>query len=231
MGKPLISDSSMRGMYETMQRLRALKHDRALLRDLPRDAKAALLETPESLAAAMVSQMHTRDTVLTEGSDPLLEAALSQRFPSAPPALHVCGGDAEAVAAVAAGYALKQQTASKSTDAKPVVLAMLRTLPALTGAMNMVEKHGLSLLVIAQGDPEGRVETQKRLRSTKVPLLPVDANDAIAICRVMQESMLRARHGWGGVVVHAARLHGAGDPLSAMEQHLRMRGLLPKLAE
>ena len=54
--------------------------------------------------------------------------------------------------------------------------------------------------------------------------MPVDATDSIAVCRVTQESMLRARNGWGGTVIHAVRLPSPADPLQQIESHMRARG-------
>ncbi len=89
-----------------------------------------------------------------------------------------------------------------------------------------MEERNLPLLVIAQGEPEPRADIHRRATATKIPILPVDDSDAVAVCRVMQESTLRARSGWGGVVIHATRLLGSADPVAGMEQRLRIRGLL-----
>ncbi len=222
MGKPLISDAAMRGMFETMQQLRATKRE---VRGLSRVTRAALQTESEALPAAMLSQINRRDTLVTEGTQPLFEAARRAWFPdeAASPTLIVCGGEAEECAAVAAGIALKQ---SRAGTQKPVVVAVLRTFPALTGVLQLIEQHTLSLLVIVQGEAESRVESNRRAAATKVPILGVDDSDAVAVCRVMQESMLRARHGWGGAVIHATQLPGAPDGLEGMRQRMERRGLL-----
>ena len=223
MGKPLISDAAMRGMFETMQRLSILKRE---IRGLPRAEKAELQTEPEALPAALLSQIHRRDTLLTEGAQPLLEAARSSWFPDADaaPPLFPCTGSSDECAAVAAGMAMKLPVTSSVN--RPVVVAVLRSFPALAGVLPLIQKHDLALLVVVQGEPESRVDSNRRMASTKVPILPVDDTDAVAICRVMQESMLRARHGWGGAVIHATRLPGAPDGIEGMRQRMQRRGLL-----
>ncbi|MEK6398266.1 MAG: hypothetical protein V4734_09290, partial [Terriglobus sp.] len=81
-------------------------------------------------------------------------------------------------------------------------------------------------LVLVKGEAEPRALAEKRMKSTKVPILPVDAGDAVAVCRVMQESLLRARNGWGGAVIHAITMPGENDAVAGMEERLRARGIL-----
>ena len=85
----------------------------------------------------------------------------------------------------------------------------------------------LSLLLVVQAKPETRADAQRRLLGTKVPIMPVDATDAVAVCRVTQECMLRARNGWGGAVIHALRLPSPAEPLAQIESHMQARGILP----
>jgi hypothetical protein len=226
MGKPLISDATMRGMYDTMLRLRAAKRE---IRGLSRADKAELQMQPEALAAAVLSQMHRRDTLVTEGAMPLFEAARFSWFPDADAGVHAalpliaCEGSAEESAALAAGIAMKPSVA---THNRPVVVAVLRSFPALAGVLKLMEVQGFSLLVIVQGEAESKVDMNRRIASTKVPIMPVDDSDAVAVCRVMQESMLRARNGWGGAVIHAVRMPGAPDGVEGMRERLERRGLL-----
>jgi hypothetical protein len=181
LGKPLISDAAMRSMFETMKHLRSLKSEPEVLRGLPRAARADFLVAPEALHAALLQQMHRRDTLVTQGVDTMANAALT---------------------------------------------AILRGYPALTSILQLIQEHNLSLLIVTQSEPETKAETHHRLSGTKVQILSVDDSDAVAVCRVVQESILRARHGWGGAVIHAARIAGATDAVEGMEQRLRRRGLL-----
>jgi hypothetical protein len=228
LGKPLISDATMRTMYAAMQRLRAQKRSAGWASTLPRAERSAILAQPESLYAAIASQLHRRDTIVVDGADPFLQPALEAFFPDAAPLLQVCSaGSSDECAAIAAGIALKQSAGiAPGKTNHPITVVLLRNYPALTGVLRLMEERNLPLLVIAQGEPESRADGNKRAAATKIPILPVDDSDAVAVCRVMQESTLRARSGWGGAVIHATRLLGSADPVAGMEQRLRIRGLL-----
>jgi hypothetical protein len=226
LGKPLISDAAMLGMYTTMQRLRDAKRDPRITGDLNRAERAALLHRDEALAAALMLQIHRRDTLLVHGSDPLITVAFDARFPDrgAAPRFFSLPGTGDDAAAMAAGMALGQKR--PATEGKhPVVIAVLQELSGMHAALALAQEHELSLLLVMEGDAESRTETHRRLGGSTVPLLPVDSSDAVALCRVFQESLLRARNGWGSVAIHASRLPEAADPLAAMEQHLRARRL------
>jgi hypothetical protein len=226
LGKPLISDAAMRSMFDTMKHLRALKSEPGLLHGLSRADRAEFVAQPEALHAALLLQLHRRDTLVTQGTDTMANAALTAYFPdgATPSAVHTCSGSGDECAAVAVGVALRQ---TRGSGNRPVVVALLRSYPALTGVLQMIQDHDLSLLIVTQSEPETKVETQRRLSGTKVQILTVDDSDAVAVCRVVQESILRARNGWGGAVIHAARIAGAPDAIEGMEQRLQRRGLLP----
>ncbi|WP_156993501.1 hypothetical protein [Terriglobus sp. TAA 43] len=226
MGKPPISDAAMRKMYETMKALRSAKRDAPTWTGVTRNAKASAMAEPESLLVGILSQLHRRDTVVTAGELPLLKTAVESYFPISVASLHtvVCNGSTEECASVAAGMALRSMDATR--EPKPVTVVLLQDFPALQGTLKLMESNDLPLLVIAKGEAESRAVAEKRMRSTQVPILPADAADAVAVCRVMQESLLRARNGWGGSVIHAIAVPGAADSVAGMEERLRARGLI-----
>ncbi len=228
MGKPLISDAVMRGMYRTMQYLRAAKLDPATASALSRRERSRVPAQPESVYAALLGQLHRRDTLLIEGNAALVQAVVDKAMPEskARPAIRATPGTSHECAAYAAGIALQQTNIRKSTTPRPVVIASLNEFPAMPGVLQLIEQHGLSVLLIVQGESQARADAQRLAASTKVPIMPVDAVDAVAVCRVLQECLLRARNGWGGAVVHALRLPDAGDSIALLEAHLRKRNLL-----
>ena len=122
--------------------------------------------------------------------------------------------------------ALKQKDSTGKAVPQPVVIAAVRELPALTAFLQLVQDSELSVLLVVQAEPEARADSQRRLLGTKVPIMTVDGTDAIAVCRVTQETILRARNGWGGAVIHAVRLPSPADPLEQIESHMRARGIL-----
>jgi hypothetical protein len=225
LGKPLISDAAMRNMYAAMQQLRAAKSDRQHVGSRSRADRAALDSRPESLLAGLVWQLHPRDTLLTEGLDPLLETALESFFPGKELAPHrlICTGSGMECAGVAAGVAWKGAQSARSLQ--PVAVALLRGYPELDAVLELMAEHELAMIVVVRSAPAPRAAAHRSLRDARIPVLPVDESDAVAVCRVVQESLLRARQNLGGAVIHACSLPGAADALQGMEERLRGRGL------
>lgn len=228
MGKPPIPDAAMLRMYAVMQRLRTAKRDPNTLTQLSRKERADIAERPESLLAAVVSQMHRRDTLVLSGDDRLAKVAVCEYFPVDVSSLHKlsCSGEPEECAAFAAGIATRSVEAVRGAGPKPLTVVLLQSMPLLTGVLEMMTLHELPLIIVAEAEPDTRAEAQRRLLGTKVPILTVDRSDAVAICRVMQESTRRARAGLGGVVVHAIPMTGSADALAGLEERLHGRGLV-----
>lgn len=235
LGKPLITDAAMSGMYRTMQHIVAERHSTGFAADLPKAVRSALQQEPEAVLAALFSQVHRRDTVLAEGPNPLVQTAADTWFPhTGAPTLHAVQGSAEECAGIAAGMALRvaDKAATQPGDVhaadrpRPVIIALLRGFSPLISVLQLVQQYDLALLLVVSGEPESRADAQRRMLSTTVPIMPVDRADAVAVCRVMQECLLRARSGWGGAVIHAAPLPGSQDALTLMSQHLEKRGLV-----
>ncbi len=235
MSKPLISDAAMRGMYRTIERLRNARRQPGFAAELSRSARAALRDEPEAVLAALLSQLHRRDTILTEGDDPLLEIAAAEWFQAdASPAMHAIHATTEECAAVAAGMALRiadkshpANTADGTRNApRPVVIALLRSFPRLEAVLQLIQQQDLAVVLYVNGAAEPRADAQRRQASTGVPIMLVDSSDAVAVCRVTQECLLRARNGWGGAVIHVAAMPGSSDALQLQRRHLVRRGLL-----
>ena len=94
--------------------------------------------------------------------------------------------------------------------------------------------HQLPLLFVVQdgpGAPGGRWQLSGGARSYGFPGIPVDSNDVVAVYRVAQEAIVRARRGGGPTLieaVHYAPASEAGfqpDPLARMETYLIAKGL------
>jgi acetoin:2,6-dichlorophenolindophenol oxidoreductase subunit alpha len=72
-----------------------------------------------------------------------------------------------------------------------------------------------------KADPIGRISA--KARSCKLPGIPVDASDAVALYRVAQESIGRIRSGGGAVVIECVSLPVRGkvpDPVEQMKAFL-----------
>ena|GEM_PF-7093633 len=227
MGKPPISDNTMRKMYDAMEHLRSAQRDPSVWKAVPRAVRASVATEPESLLAGVLSQLHRRDTLAVAGEHPLINIATGVFYPNPVASLHTVrvDGTDEECAAMAAGMA--KRTLEEHRSPQPVTVALLRSFPALTSVLAWMERQDLPLLLVAKDALEPRGITERRIRSTKVPILPVDAADTVAVCRAMQEALLRARNGWGGAVIHAISLPGSSTPLGLMRQRMQARGLFP----
>lgn len=218
LGKPLISDAQMLAMHATMSQLR---------RATPKRSAAALTAWPIATMAAALLQLRSDDLLVTEGNLPhvegvLREAQQSSFHPDLLPFTLTCA--AENAAAIAAGHAFAQSHTSRPGDHAPLTLGLLSARTTLDSVLHVAGEHLLPLLLIVRDEP-GKPR-QPITTPPNVEVVPVDAEDAVAVCRVMQESALRARNRWGAVVLRAITLPNSVDPIAAMEAHLLRRGLL-----
>ena len=223
MGKPLISDAQMLAMHATMLQLRQAAPRRS--------AAGAQGAWPIALLAATLLQLRSDDLLVTAGDLPLAHTTLrsgqqSSFHPDLLPFSLTCSP--ETAAAVAAGYALAQTHSTRPGDHAPLTMVMLAPGVAQADALQVAGKHLLPLLVVVRDEP-GKPRPVM-IPPHNVEVVPVDAEDAVAVCRVMQESTLRARNRWGSVVLRATTLPGSIDPILALESHLQRRGIKPAMS-
>lgn len=223
MGKPLISDAQMRAIHTTMLRLREAAQP------VRRPAYVQVeTEVPVAMLTACLLQMRNEDVLVTEGEDAqaraVLQLAQEASFQPEVVPFTLLSAERGSVATLAAGYALAQSHYSHPGDAAPVTLALLQPGTPVAEAMRLAGEHRLPLILILRDEPNRPRVPLKAPEN--VEIVQVDAEDAVAVCRVMQESMLRARNRWGSVVLRAVTLPNTADPIVAFEAHLRRRGLL-----
>jgi acetoin:2,6-dichlorophenolindophenol oxidoreductase subunit alpha len=93
--------------------------------------------------------------------------------------------------------------------------------------LDLAAKMEMPIIFVVLPDSAARKNDEsanisRRARAHKVPGIAVDANDAVAIYRVMQESMGRARSGGGPVLIECIAHRVAGerhdDPLDPLVQ-------------
>ena len=223
MGKPLIGDTQMLAIHSTMLRLRELAPP------VPQPGRARITANrPIALLAATLLQLRPCDILFLDEADSVAAEVLSlaQESTFAPQHVSVVNAGASA-ATVAAGHALAQSRSTRPADDAPVTVALLRDDTVLDDVIALAGEHLLPLLLIVQS---GSVARSTPLESIpNVEVVRIDADDAVACCRVMQESLLRTRNRWGSVVLQAVSLPGATDPVLAFEAHLRRRNLSPAL--
>jgi TPP-dependent pyruvate/acetoin dehydrogenase alpha subunit len=79
-------------------------------------------------------------------------------------------------------------------------------------------------LAPAKGTPAFE-ELSFMARDCGFPAIVVDGKDAVAVCRVVHESIHRARNGAGPTLIECeTRASSAGDPLEHMEHYMKKRG-------
>lgn len=140
--------------------------------------------------------------------------------------------------ALAAGYALQRVLQERSG----LVLAFAGEADSLADAratLTFAATHRLPMVVVVQhnlvrlksGSP---ADLSHEMLGVGMPGMTVDGSDAMAVYRVAQEAMYRARHDGGPTVIECKtypkskvpkylRPWVQGDPLAYMEQQLRAR--------
>ncbi len=228
MGKPLISDVQMLAIYETMLRLRSLEQEaHASASHTPAHAAGSRIYAPIALLAATLLQLRPTDLLVIDTEDLLAKEVLimAQETTFSPDSQATCVAVGTVAAAVASGHALALVRSARPGDDAPVTVALLRGTPnGLAETMQFAGASVLPLLLILQGGEAARARLIESIPNVEV--IQIDANDAVACCRVMQESLLRTRNRWGCVLLQAVTLPGAADPVASFETHLRRRNLL-----
>jgi TPP-dependent pyruvate/acetoin dehydrogenase alpha subunit len=126
--------------------------------------------------------------------------------------------------------------ANKAQKNKSVTLAFAAG-EAMSGktaneTLSFAAAHKLPIVYIVENaaSPNGR---GTKTHTQGVPTITVDGNDVVAVYRVSQESIRRAREGYGPAVIEARTLDSsqrkengnASDPLSFMENYLKQKKL------
>lgn len=155
---------------------------------------------------------------------------------------------AEPVVHTAIGTALAQKT--KKNGKISVVFSSAHSPNRLREAVEIASVHGLPMIFVQQSNGKAngngtRPKSPKTKKSTQpqIPWLPeitVDSNDLVAVYRVANESISRARLGGGPTVIECLpfrltdpgnrNVRHAPDPVANMEHYLRAKGLFdPKI--
>lgn len=226
---PLISNDRLQHLYVTLLRTR-------LLRTRNRLAGPAPLVAREAIVTATATHLEDSDTVMPVAGDRLAALARGHRLKrvlGAAPLAGVLSGapTAEARFAIATGYAMARQ------GTKHVVLAFsgagVTSLDGLGVSLAYAAKHKLGVIFVIESAADDDLGSARHTDSLGLYGIPVDGNDVVAIYRVAQEAILRARRG-GPTLIDCKPwpLDGTPDPIRRLEQALERRGLpIDKLKE
>lgn len=241
--KPLVSDATLRRVYENMLRARLL--DDALA-GMKRAKHIATGRQSEAIDAVVLDGLKARDMVVTannrpsaallrgEHVDTVVGHALSKDATSSRALLQEhkgvvsFAGSAGEMATFAAGCAKALQSADAGErSAQPAVVALLGKIVALDeieSALRAVSHGNLPLILVAHVPAGSQLEIARE-KTHGVPNLPADASDAVGLMRCAQESLVRVRSGLGGVLISARALPDSRDPLLALEEHMRRKNI------
>ena len=216
MGSPLISDAQMRRMHSCLS---ALREQQSSARDQALHATIAALSILLAESDALVSG--PRGSRLQE----LLAEVVAEEAPAS-----LNGPEpADALALFACGVAVRQRWEAGPDFASAVTVALLNDEALDRHTWQAIAAQSAPLILLSFPNPNAADQTGPGATKKRagIPSIPVDGSDAVAVCRVLQESLLRARGGLGSVAIQAFRLSASRSALVQVEEHLRRRGAFP----
>ena len=232
---PLVPHAVMRRMYEGMMELRALEPTA-----VARRAGVRAMRGEEACRASSLLSIGAGDLVSdapavilgAERRSGSREAVLARLSPGAASMPATVDAGERLMLAVGAASALRVQGAGRLVLAyvEENALTTARWKQVLGSAGRAEASIIFVLLPTRLARKQGSISD--RAQGWGVPGIPVDAADAVALYRVMQESVLRARGGDGPSLVECVTWQIAGtktasvDGVAAMRRLLDRRGLL-----
>jgi pyruvate dehydrogenase E1 component alpha subunit len=242
-GLPALNAERLKLLYSTMWQCRQVEARNSKRRDRNASPLALLVGCAmnlqpedfivpgrhEALAEYLQRTLYSQDSAVantrrSKRAKPSLEDSASLNLVSSP--------SKESQLSVGLGVAV----ANKTQKNKSVTLAFAGD-EAVSGkianeALSFAAAHKLPIVYIVEsGAPlDGRAT---KTHTQGVPTITVDGNDVVAVYRVSQESIRRAREGYGPAVIEARTLDSSqrsangsdSDPLSFMENYLKQKKL------
>jgi TPP-dependent pyruvate/acetoin dehydrogenase alpha subunit len=260
---PLMPNARLRQMYSAMLRLRMLAARQAPQRTLPQQKRSASASTT-GLEACLVSptiDLGPKDLVLDAFQTPAIDflrgtsaeqVLRPDRRLRATGTLANCGaatrltsapaGPDRLWAAIGAAAALKANSVRAAARDGSVLVCYMRpndAQPAAwTRALAHVAAHKLPLLfvVLPAGKPQGSRTGQMAALAlrARIPGIPVDQDDAVALYRASQEAIGHARIGGGGALIECVHYVVEGtkpvrsDAISGLADYMLHRGVADK---
>ena len=228
---------TLRNLYVSLLRCRLTEQ---LSRPAGSSAKYDFVVGHEAVAVAAAAALTAGDTVAASSRDlpALVAAGVSSRALQGDAG--ICACDRASLLGFTSlsddpfnagtGIALAHKLEKK----RRVVVALGNQGAALDGAREALKLAGSGKLPIvyvikSAGEAEGKYAPHLKpvsllARDGGFPGVIVDGQDVVAVWRVAQESVYRARNG-GGPTLIDCRMDAARDPLAHMEHYLRKRNL------
>jgi TPP-dependent pyruvate/acetoin dehydrogenase alpha subunit len=225
---PLISNEQIRHLYVTLLRTRLLRERNRL------KTTAAPLVAREALVTGTVTHLKEQDALMPVFGDQLAALArghsvrrvLSSSALEGVLASHNAPGTRFALAT---GYAMARRGTGEIT------LAFsgpgITSLDALRPTLAYAAQHKLGIVFVIETAAHADVSSARHTAPLGLYGIPVDGNDVVALYRVAQESIQRARRGVGPTLIDckpwplASKPDGSADPVRRLEAALERRGL------
>ncbi len=207
-GAPLISDARLLDLHAALRRAS---------RPAQKNGRSAARVRFPAVYAALLADLALHDRVTADYAINLDPFAVGAPLPVSP---EIATGLAMGLAAHQSGSLVVAFTRSSSLD------------PArFRQTLRLAAQHRLPILYVllpASRAPQS-FDWSARAIIEDVPAIPVDAHDAVALCRVAQETIQRARTHGGPTLIECKQVHlarGDSNTVARMESHLRRRGLM-----
>jgi len=234
---PLIPNAKLQQVYTAMLRAQMLEAKLA----------PAAQRMPEAVAAGLLVDLRTEDALASPAPShrflkgvPLKQLVAKKQSRTRLsheretdhgfPAQNVLPVIADTAAAVnaALGVALAYKLNDTSDRNSDIVLVFTTDAAACMSAARLAEQHRLPILfVFMQNSPKAALSL--RTRRYGIPGMPVDRDDALAVYRVAQEAIARARSGGGPTLVECIRYgvpqRRGQNAIATMERYLTRKGL------
>ena len=222
--QPLISNQRLQQLYVTFLRTRLLRPRNRIKED------GAPLIAREAIVTGTVTHLEDGDVVMPVAGDRLAALArglgLRQILSTDPlPGVLASAPTAEARFAIATGHAMARQGTQRVT----LVFGGpgIASLDGLRAALAYAAQHKLGIVFVIETAADADLSNAHNTNTLGLYGIPVDGNDVVAIYRVAQEAIHRARRGVGPTLIDCKPwpLDGPADPLRRLEQALESRGL------
>lgn len=221
---PLISNERLQHLYVTLLRAQLLR-----ARNRLRNGSSPLVAR-EAIVTGTVTHLEDDDLLMPIAGDQLAVLARGHKLRAIAVNRSLAGvlpesSTAESRFAIATGYAMARQRG------KQVVLAFsgpgIQSLDSLRAAMAYAVQQKLGIVFVIETAGDSDLSSAAHTDAIGICGIPVDGNDAVAIYRVAQEAIQRARRGVGPTLIDCKPwpLGPAGDPVRRLEQAMERRGL------
>ncbi|HET6933963.1 MAG TPA: thiamine pyrophosphate-dependent enzyme [Candidatus Angelobacter sp.] len=216
----LLNSEKLKLLYAAMLKTRMSREK--LSRSTSR--RGMISSAPEALEVGAALNLAPRDNIAPGPHETALRWISGALAEGKQVAEHVCPGTSCARIGVATGIAFASKTSRRRVTV--VVTTQLDvTHDGWKEALRFAAESKLAIVYLIESDARKPNDQLFRTAAQKcgLPAITVDGDDVVAVYRVMQECMRRARQGHGPALIECRT--GLKDPLRFMQDYLAKRNL------